>query len=175
MDKKVIIMDEMSINRSITRLSHEILERNKSIEDVVIIGIKTRGMPLANRIQDKIYDIENKKLEVYEIDPSNYRDDIKDKRIIDRTKNKDINIENKTVILVDDVLFTGRTIRATLDALIDNGRPKKVQLLVLIDRGHRELPIRPDYVGKNVPTSIEEKIEVKFEEVDGINQVVIVK
>lgn len=175
MDKKVIIMDEISINRSITRLSHEILERNKNIEDIVIIGIKTRGMPLANKIQSKINNIENKKLDVYEIDPSNYRDDIKDKRIIDRSKNKDIDIENKTVILVDDVLFTGRTIRATLDALIDNGRPKKVQLLVLIDRGHRELPIRPDYVGKNVPTSIEEKIEVKFEEVDGINQVIIAK
>ncbi|SHJ94845.1 bifunctional pyr operon transcriptional regulator/uracil phosphoribosyltransferase PyrR [Paramaledivibacter caminithermalis] len=172
---KAKIMDEKAINRSITRLSHEIIEKNKGIEDVVLIGIHTRGVPLAKRLASKIKQIENADVAVASLDITLYRDDlskIDDNPIINKNQ-IDININDKNVILIDDVIFTGRTVRAAMDALIDIGRPKTIQLAVLVDRGHRELPIRPDYIGKNVPTSKKEIISVRLDEVDKENKVEI--
>lgn len=172
--EKARIMDEKAIGRAITRISHEIIERNKGIEDLVIVGIKTKGIPLANRIASKIESIENSRVMCDSIDITSYRDDITHDVIKGLVDEKfDLDVNNKTVVLVDDVLYTGRTIRAALDYIIDNGRPKLVQLAVLVDRGHRELPIRADYVGKNVPTSKNEKVLVKFIEIDDEDSVTI--
>ncbi|MDD7183525.1 MAG: bifunctional pyr operon transcriptional regulator/uracil phosphoribosyltransferase PyrR [Peptostreptococcus porci] len=172
--EKARIMDEKAIGRAITRISHEIIERNKGIEDLVIVGIKTKGIPLANRIASKIESIENSRVMCDSIDITSYRDDITHDVIKGLVDEKfDLDVHNKTVVLVDDVLYTGRTIRAALDYIIDNGRPKLVQLAVLVDRGHRELPIRADYVGKNVPTSKNEKVLVKFIEIDDEDSVTI--
>ena len=175
MKTKAIILDEKAIQRAITRIANEILERNKGIENIVLVGIKTRGLPFANRLADKIYEIEGERPPVLSLDITLYRDDLTEicKDPIVRDKNFNANINNKIVVLIDDVIFTGRTVRAALDALIDMGRPSKVQLAVLIDRGHRELPIRPDYIGKNVPTARSEIVSVNFREVDGIDQVLI--
>ncbi|WDV47602.1 bifunctional pyr operon transcriptional regulator/uracil phosphoribosyltransferase PyrR [Clostridiaceae bacterium M8S5] len=175
MKTKTLIMDEKAIQRATTRISHEIIENNKGITDVIIIGIKTRGIPLANRIANKIKDIEGQEVQVETLDITLYRDDlseIDEKPVVSIDKLK-CDITNKIVVLVDDVLYTGRTVRAALDAIVDNGRPKKVQLAVLIDRGHRELPIRPDYIGKNVPTSKKEIVSVKFKETDDMDSVLI--
>jgi len=168
-------MDENAINRAVTRIAHEILERNKSVDDLVLVGIKTRGVPFAQRIADRIKKIENKEVPVQVLDITLYRDDLTEINYqpVINTEEFNYNITDKVVVLVDDVLFTGRTVRAALDALIDKGRPKKIQLAILIDRGHRELPIRADFVGKNVPTSRNEIISVNFYETDGINQVLI--
>jgi len=177
METKAIIMDESAMNRATTRIAHEILERNKGTDDIILVGIKTRGIPFANKIAEKIKQIEGKQVPTLSLDITLYRDDlteINDKPIVN-SEQFNYDISNKIVILVDDVLFTGRTVRAALDALVDKGRPKKVQLAVLIDRGHRELPIRPDFVGKNVPTSHEEIVSVRFNETDGVNQVLINK
>ena len=166
--QKAQIMDEKAIGRAITRISHEIIEKNKGIENVVLIGIKTRGVPVATRIANKIEAIEGQRVDAGEMDITLYRDDLSKKQIdpvVNSTK-IDFDITDKTVILVDDVLYTGRTVRSALDALMDIGRPKAIQLAVLVDRGHRELPIRADYVGKNVPTSRNEIISVKFMECD---------
>ena len=166
--QKAKLMDEKAIGRAITRISHEIIERNKGIENVVLIGIKTRGVPVASRIADKIEAIEGQRLETGEMDITLYRDDLSKKQIdpvVNSTK-IDFDITDKTVVLVDDVLYTGRTVRSALNALVDIGRPKAIQLAVLVDRGHRELPIRADYVGKNVPTSKTEIISVKLIECD---------
>lgn len=166
--QKAKIMDEKAIGRAITRISHEIIERNKGIENVVLIGIKTRGIPVASRIANKIEAIEGQKILTGEMDITLYRDDLSEKQIdpvVNSTK-IDFDITNKTVILVDDVLYTGRTVRSALNALMDMGRPKSIQLAILVDRGHRELPIRADYVGKNVPTSKNEIISVKLTECD---------
>ena len=166
--QKAQIMDEKAIGRAITRISHEIIEKNKGIENVVLIGIKTRGVPVATRIANKIEAIEGKRVDAGEMDITLYRDDLSKKQIdpvVNSTK-IDFDITDKTVILVDDVLYTGRTVRSALDALMDIGRPKAIQLAVLVDRGHRELPIRADYVGKNVPTSRNEIISVKLMECD---------
>ncbi|SFE49315.1 bifunctional pyr operon transcriptional regulator/uracil phosphoribosyltransferase PyrR [Peptostreptococcus sp. D1] len=172
--EKARIMDEKAIGRAITRISHEIIERNKGIEDLVIVGIKTKGIPLANRIASKIEAIENSRVICESIDITSYRDDVTHDVIKGLVDEKfDLDVHNKTVVLVDDVLYTGRTIRAALDYIIDNGRPKLVQLAVLVDRGHRELPIRADYVGKNVPTSKNEKVLVKFVEIDDEDSVTI--
>lgn len=175
METKAIIMDESAINRVITRIAHEILERNKGIEGLILVGIKTRGVPFAQRIAEKIIQIENKEVPVEILDITLYRDDLTEINHRPIVKSEEINcdITNKIIVLVDDVLFTGRTARAALDALIDKGRPRKIQLAVLIDRGHRELPIRADFVGKNVPTSRDEIVSVNFFETDGINQVLI--
>ena len=173
---KASIMDQKAIFRATTRIANEIVERNKGIKDVVLVGIKTRGVPFAKRIADKIMEIEGLPVDVYTLDISLYRDDLKEigyKPIVNEVFNGDINGRN--VVLVDDVIYTGRTVRAALDALIDNGRPRKVQLAVLVDRGHRELPIRPDYVGKNVPTSNTEVVSVKFMETDGEDEVQILE
>lgn len=172
---KARIMDEKAINRSITRLSHEIIEKNKGVAQVVLVGIHTRGVPLAKRIASKIKEIEEVDVKVGSLDITLYRDDLSkvdDNPVIKKT-DISIKIDDKNVVLVDDVVFTGRTVRAAMDALIDIGRPKTIQLAVLVDRGHRELPIRPDYVGKNVPTSRKEVISVHLDEVDKDNEVVI--
>ena len=166
--QKAQIMDEKAIGRAITRISHEIIEKNKGIENEVLIGIKTRGVPVATRIANKIEAIEGQRVDAGEMDITLYRDDLSKKQIdpvVNSTK-IDFDITDKTVILVDDVLYTGRTVRSALDALMDIGRPKAIQLAVLVDRGHRELPIRADYVGKNVPTSRNEIISVKLMECD---------
>ncbi|MCC3867330.1 bifunctional pyr operon transcriptional regulator/uracil phosphoribosyltransferase PyrR [Terrisporobacter mayombei] len=173
--QKAKIMDEKAIGRAITRISHEIIERNKGIENVVLIGIKTRGVPVASRIADKIENIEGQRIEIGEMDITLYRDDLSKKQIdpvVNSTK-IDFDITDKIVILVDDVLYTGRTVRSALNALMDVGRPKAIQLAVLVDRGHRELPIRADYVGKNVPTSKTEIISVKLNECDAEDSVSI--
>lgn len=174
MKTKAIIMDEKAVDRALFRISHEIIERNKGVENLVIIGIKTRGWPLALRLVDKIEKIEGSKVPVFPLDITYYRDDYeKDDRAPLLVKVFDYDIKDKTVVLVDDVLYTGRTARAALDAVVDQGRPLNVEFAVLIDRGHRELPIRADFIGKNVPTSRSERIGVKLEETDGTNQVVI--
>jgi len=171
--KQVFTKEE--IERSIVRISHEILEKNKKMEDLAIVGIRTRGYILAERIAKSIENICGAMLDVGALDITLYRDDltvISAQPVIHKTE-INFDIENKNIILVDDVLYTGRTIRCALDALIDFGRPKTIQLVVLIDRGHRELPIRPDYVGKNLPTSQKELVEVKFQEIDGEDNVSI--
>ncbi len=170
---KAMVMDEVAINRALHRISFEIIERNKGVEDVVIAGIKRRGVTLAGTIAQKINSIEQTEIPVCEIDITRYRDDIE----FDFTQKNsvviDLDLKDKKVVIVDDVLHTGRTVRAAIDAIISAGRPKSIQLAVLIDRGHRELPIRPDYVGKNVPTSTSEQVEVWVEQLDGKNQVII--
>ena len=175
--EKAQVMDAQAMNRALTRIAHEIIEKNKGIDDCVLIGIKTRGIYLANRLAQKINEIEGKSIPVGELDITLYRDDLSEKTGNQEplVKGSDIpvNIHQKKVILVDDVLFTGRTSRAALDALVDQGRPAMIQLAVLVDRGHRELPIRADYVGKNVPTSKSEKIVVKLIEVDKQDRVSI--
>lgn len=166
-NNKLIIMDEIGIRRALTRIAHEILERNKGVEDCMLVGIRTRGIYIARRIAERIQEIEGVPVPVVELDVRMYRDDIAAKGEIKLDSLlASVNIHNKTCILVDDVLYTGRTVRAAMDALMDHGRPKSIQLAVLVDRGHRELPIRPDYVGKNLPTSRLEKVDVFLEEVD---------
>ena len=175
MKEKAQLLDEKAIGRAITRISHEIIERNKGIEDVVLVGIKTRGVPIADRIGKKIQQIEGASVNTGEVDITLYRDDLKkiDVDPVINGSNVQFSIDDKIVILVDDVLYTGRTVRSALDAIIDIGRPKAIQLAVLVDRGHRELPIRADYVGKNVPTSKGEIISVKLSEIDGEDSVTI--
>jgi len=171
--KQVFTKEE--IERAITRISHEIIENNKGVKGLVIIGIRTRGYVLAERIAKVINNLYGAKLDVGALDITFYRDDlsaISEQPVIHNTE-IDFDIESKNIILVDDVLYTGRTIRCGLDALIDFGRPKTIQLAVLIDRGHRELPIRADYVGKNIPTSQKELVQVKFQEIDNEDSVTI--
>lgn len=171
------ILDKDAIRRALTRIAHEIIERNKGIDNCVLIGIKTRGIFLANRLAEKIKSIENTVIPVGELDITLYRDDLNHREEHEQPQlhgsNIPVDITGKKIILVDDVLYTGRTVRAALDALIDLGRPEVIQLAVLIDRGHRELPIRPDFVGKNVPTSKSELISVQVSEIDKIDQVEI--
>ena len=175
MQKKNVILDEAAMRRALTRIAHEVLEKNQGIQDCIVVGIKTRGVPLAQRLADRISQIEEVNVPVGELDITLYRDDLSHKTTDPVVKGSDIPvaITGKKVILVDDVLYTGRTVRAALDALVDLGRPRLIQLAVLVDRGHRELPIRADYVGKNVPTSKAEIIKVAVREVDGEDQVVI--
>ncbi|BAB06260.1 bifunctional pyr operon transcriptional regulator/uracil phosphoribosyltransferase PyrR [Halalkalibacterium halodurans] len=172
-----LILDEQAIRRATTRIAHEIIERNKGVSDCLLVGIKTRGIYLANRLQERIETIEGIKLPVGEVDITLYRDDLTVKSTTEEPilqgTDVPVDVTGKKVILIDDVLYTGRTVRAALDALMDLGRPEQIQLAVLIDRGHRELPIRPDYVGKNVPTSKQEQIVAKLSEVDGIDEVTI--
>lgn len=171
-----IIMDENGMRRALTRISHEILEKNKGIEDLILVGIQTRGVPLALRIGEKINEIEGVQIPIGVLDITYYRDDLDDHDIADREKARlPFGVNEKKVVLVDDVLYAGRTARAAMDALMDMGRPKLIQLAVLIDRGHRELPIRADYVGKNVPTSRTEVVSVNLVETDGVDQVLIEK
>ena len=175
MKEKAQLMDDKAITRAITRISHEIIEKNKGIENVVLVGIKTRGVPIANRISKKIESIEGELVNTGEVDITLYRDDLKkiDVDPVINGSNIDFDINDKVVILVDDVLYTGRTVRSALDAIMDIGRPKSIQLAVLVDRGHRELPVRADYVGKNVPTSRHEIISVMLSETDEQDSVTI--
>jgi len=169
------LMDKKSMNRALIRISHEIIEKNRGIDNLVIIGIQRRGVPLANMIADNIFKIEGKRPPVGILDITFYRDDLSllnEHPIVNDTE-IDFSINNKKIILVDDVLYTGRTVRAAIDALMDDGRPALVQLAIFIDRGHRELPIRADYVGKNVPTSKKEFIEVKVFDIDKTDGVYI--
>ncbi|TWT28118.1 bifunctional pyr operon transcriptional regulator/uracil phosphoribosyltransferase PyrR [Planomicrobium sp. CPCC 101110] len=177
MVEKADILDDKAVARAITRIAHEIIERNKGIDDCILVGIKTRGAFIAKRLAEKIEKIEGKPIMTGELDITLYRDDlsVKNKNEEPLVQQVDIahNIKNKKVVLVDDVLYTGRTVRAAMDAVMDLGRPAQIQLAVLIDRGHRELPIRADYVGKNIPTSSDERIVVKMQESDGRDQVAI--
>lgn len=172
---KAVIMDKPQMDRAITRIAHEIVEANRGIEGVALVGIRTRGAPLASRLAAKIARIEGKSCPVGILDITLYRDDLTTvaHQPVVRMTEIPFSVDGRTIVLVDDVLFTGRTIRAALDALIDLGRPRRIQLAVMIDRGHRELPIRADFVGKNVPTSLDEAISVRLEEVDGEDAVVI--
>lgn len=170
MKEKAVVLDQPAVNRALTRIAHEILEYHKGVDDVVLVGIKTRGKPLAERLQRKIKQIEGVDVPIGEIDITLYRDDLS--HVSDQaeptvhTTAFKLDINRKKVVLVDDVLYTGRTVRAAMDALVDFGRPAQIQLAVLIDRGHRELPIRADYIGKNIPTAQSEIITVQLEETD---------
>lgn len=175
MKLKATLMDDKAIMRALTRISHEIVEKNKGTEDLIFIGIKRRGIPIAKRLSDAIYKIEGMKIQTASVDISLYRDDLSQifNQPLVKTCNIKADIKDKKIILVDDVIYTGRTVRAAIDAIMDQGRPKIIQLAVLIDRGHRELPIRPDYVGKNVPTSKQEVVSVKLNEIDECDAVKI--
>ena len=172
---KNVIMDEMGMKRALTRIAHEIIERNKGVNNVAIIGIRRRGGPLAQRLALRIEEIEGIKIPVGILDITLYRDDLTTLAQQPQVHRTEVNfdINGKRLVLVDDVLYTGRTVRAALDALIDLGRPECIQLAVLIDRGHRELPIKADFIGKNVPTSRQENIEVYVKELDGKDGVLI--
>ncbi len=175
MELKALLLDEKAMERTFTRISHEIIEKNKGTEDLILIGIKRRGVPLAKRIAEMICNIEGRAITVASVDIALYRDDLSliQSEPIVNSNEIEIDITNKKVILVDDVLYTGRTARAAIEAVIDCGRPRVIQLAVLIDRGHREIPIRADYVGKNVPTSKSEMISVKVKEIDDKDSVSI--
>lgn len=171
-----IIMTSEDIRRSLARVSHEIIERNRTTRDMVLIGLRTRGVPLAKRLAANMEKFEGSLIPVGSLDIGPYRDDVTEhNHLKSQLTQIPVNVEGKLVILVDDVLFTGRSTRAAMDALIDMGRPKSIQLAVLVDRGHRELPIRPDYVGRNIPTSHDEEVNVKMVETDGVDEVVISK
>ena len=181
-----IIMTSEDIRRSLARISHEIIERNKTTRDMVLIGLRTRGVPLAKRLAANMEKLEGAIIPVGALDIGPYRDDLTDHpsprwesmgkdHLKSQLTQIPVNVEGKLVILIDDVLFTGRSTRAAMDALIDMGRPKSIQLAVLVDRGHRELPIRPDYVGRNIPSSLNEEVQVKMVEIDGVDEVVISK
>lgn len=169
------IMDAQTIQRTLTRISHEILERNKDLSNLALVGIQTRGTFLASRLQKMLSQIEGQKIDCGYVDITFHRDDLDQKGASVQAKETQISfdVNGKNIILIDDVLFSGRTIRAAIDEIMDFGRPERIQLAVLIDRGHRQLPIRPDYVGKNVPTSEQEEIQVCIDEVDGKDEVVI--
>ena len=174
---RVRVLDATSIDRSLTRIAHEILERNKGLRTIGLVGVQTRGVPLARRLAARLGAIEGVPPRVGVLDINLYRDDlsrIADHPILKRTEIP-YNLDDAVVILVDDVLFTGRTVRAALDALMDLGRPRQIQLAVLVDRGHRELPVRADFVGKNLPTAETERVDVRLTETDGEDEVVIVK
>lgn len=170
------IYDEMAVKRALTRMTYEIIERNKGIDNLVIVGIKTRGAYLAQRIAKRLEQLEGASVPVGELDISMYRDDRKhtDDPVV-KDSQLQFDITGKHVILVDDVLFTGRTIRAALDALMDQGRPNRINLAVLVDRGHRELPIRPDFIGKNIPTAMDEQVAVYVKEIDGKDGIDLIK
>ena len=170
-----VVLDARDINRALTRISHEIIERNKGARDLVLLGIPSRGVPLAHRIAEKISTVEEYDVPVGSLDVTMYRDDLRLKpaRALLHTEIPDSGIDGKIVVLVDDVLFSGRTIRAALDAMTEIGRPAAVRLAVLVDRGHRELPIRADFVGKNLPTSLVERVRVALAGIDDLDAVTI--
>jgi pyrimidine operon attenuation protein/uracil phosphoribosyltransferase len=169
------VMDEIEIRRALTRIAHEIIEKNKGAENIVLVGIRRKGVPLAQRLSSLIRGFEAVDVPTGSLDISLYRDDIQVRRPEVRGTSIPVNINGRCVVLVDEVIYTGRTIRAALDALMDLGRPESIQLAVLVDRGHRELPIRPDYVGKNLPTSRKETVNVQLHEMDGQDAVLIEK
>jgi pyrimidine operon attenuation protein/uracil phosphoribosyltransferase len=177
-----VLLDEEAISRTLSRIAHEIIERNEDVEDVALVGIHTRGVPLAQRLRRAIEEFSGEEVALGTVDITFYRDDVHVRsggdaplhaQPVVRNTKLDFPLEGKTIVLVDDVLYTGRTIRAAIDALFDYGRPARVQLAVLADRGHRELPIRPDYVGKNLPTSRGERVQVQLVEVDEVDRVLL--
>ncbi len=178
-----VVLDQEAIGRTLSRIAHEIIERNDALDEVALVGIHTRGVPLAQRLRRLIAERAGHELELGQLDITFHRDDVavrdgrspRRRQPIVRDTKLDFELEGRTVILVDDVLYTGRTIRAAIDALLDYGRPARVQLAVLADRGHRELPIRPDYVGKNLPTSRDQRVQVQLLEVDEVDEVVLVE
>jgi pyrimidine operon attenuation protein/uracil phosphoribosyltransferase len=167
------VLEAAEIRRALTRIAHEVLERNKGADDLVVLGIPTRGVTLAQRLSRRLSEIEGREVPVGWLDVTMYRDDLRRQptRALETTRLPDGGIDDKVVVLVDDVLYSGRTIRAAMDALSDLGRPRAVRLAVLVDRGHRELPIRADHVGKNLPTSVSERVRVNLDEVDGRDEV----
>src|SRR5512134_2785307 len=171
------IMDADRMSRALTRIAHEILERNRGLDELALVGIRTRGVPLARRLARTLKDITGDDVATGALDITLYRDDLMRQQVgpqpLVRRTEIPFSIDNRKILLVDDVLYTGRTVRAALDALIDFGRPGAIQLIVLVDRGHRELPIKADYVGKNLPTSSEESVQVRLLETDGIDEVVV--
>ncbi|UCH43742.1 MAG: bifunctional pyr operon transcriptional regulator/uracil phosphoribosyltransferase PyrR [Dehalococcoidales bacterium] len=176
MDEKIIMTSE-DIHRSLARIAHEIIEKNKTVDCLVLVGMLTRGVPLANRLVANIESSEGSTVPVGTLDISHYRDDryLPDPVYFRQLTNIPVSVDDRNVVLVDDVLYTGRSIRAAMDALIDLGRPRSIQLAVLVDRGHRELPIRADYVGKNIPSAKDENIQVNLVEIDGNDGVFISK
>ncbi len=172
-----VVMDAERISRALTRIAHEILERNHGIGDVSLVGIRSRGVPIARRIASTLTQVSGVEQPIGSLDITLYRDDLRRNPggPQPRVRKTDIpfSIDDRTIVLVDDVLYTGRTTRAALDALVDFGRPRAMQLVVLVDRGHRELPIKADYVGKNVPTSRKESVQVRLEEIDGVDEVLV--
>lgn len=177
MEYKAVVMDEISLKRSLKRISHEIIEKNKGTDNLVLVGIKRRGVPLANCIKANIKEIENVDIPVCTLDITFYRDDLSKANEEPKVKELDLEVDltDKKVVLVDDVIYTGRTVRAAMDAILNNARPSYIELAVVIDRGHRELPIRPDFVGKNVPTSKDEHINVCVKEIDNEEGVYLIK
>lgn len=172
---KTELLDKNAIRRTLIRISHEIIEKNKGIDNLILVGIKRRGYPIAQRISDLIYGFEGIEIPVASLDITLYRDDLSNVNDKPEVKNSQLGIDivGKKVVLVDDVLYTCRTVRAAIDALMDNGRPELIELAVLVDRGHKELPIRADFVGKNIPTAKEEIVKVEIEEIDGDDSVKI--
>ncbi len=172
-----VVMDAERMARTLARIAHEILERNRGVDDLAFVGIRTRGVPLARRLSAKIAGLGHAAIPVGALDITLYRDDLMRHPVgpqpLVRSTEIPFSIDDKTILLVDDVLYTGRTVRAALDALIDFGRPQAIQLVVLVDRGHRELPIKADYVGKNLPTARRQSVQVRLVEVDGVDEVVI--
>ena len=172
-----VVMDADRIGRTLTRIAHEILERNKGVDELALVGVRTRGVPIARRIARSLKEIVGQDVPTGALDITLYRDDLMRQQVgpqpLVRRTEIPFSIDNRKILLVDDVLYTGRTTRAALDALIDFGRPKNIQLIVLVDRGHRELPIKADYVGKNLPTSPEESVQVRLQESDGCDEVVL--
>ena len=172
-----VVMDQDRVSRSLTRIAHEIVERNRGVDELALVGVRTRGVPIARRLAAILLEITGRDVPNGALDITLYRDDLMKSAVgpqpIVRKTEIPFSIDDRHIVLVDDVLFTGRTIRVALDALIDFGRPRTIQLVVLVDRGHRELPIKADYVGKNLPTALSETVSVRLQEIDGIDEVVI--
>ena len=172
-----VVMAADQIARSVTRIAHEIVERNRTLDDLALVGIRTRGVPIARRLSSVLHDITGVAVPTGVLDITLYRDDLMRHPVgpqpVLRKTEIEFSIDDRRILLVDDVLYTGRTTRAALDALIDFGRPRSIELVVLVDRGHRELPIRADYVGRNLPTSLRESVQVRLEEVEGLDEVVL--
>jgi pyrimidine operon attenuation protein/uracil phosphoribosyltransferase len=171
------VMDADRMSRALTRIAHEILERNRGLDDLALVGIRTRGVPIARRLARALKEINGDEVPTGALDITLYRDDLMRHAVgpqpVVRRTEIPFSIDDRKILLVDDVLYTGRTIRAALDALIDFGRPRAIQLIALVDRGHRELPIKADYVGKNLPTSLRQSVQVRLQEIDGIDEIVI--
>src|SRR5215216_180011 len=172
-----VVMDADRIGRTLTRIAHEIVERNKGVEDLALVGVRTRGVPIARRLARTLREITGHDVATGALDITLYRDDLMRHAVgpqpVVRRTEIPFSIDSRKILLVDDVLYTGRTTRAALDALIDFGRPRSIQLIVLVDRGHRELPIKADYVGKNLPTALKQSVQVRLQEIDGADEIVI--
>ena len=172
-----VVMEADRIARALMRISHEVVERNRGIEELALVGVRTRGVPIAKRIAENLFQIVNHEVPSGMLDITLYRDDLMRHTVgpqpVLRRTDIPFSIDDRRILLVDDVLYTGRTVRAALDALVDFGRPRAIQLIVLVDRGHRELPIKADYVGKNLPTSLRQSVQVRLTEIDGVDEVVI--